>query len=72
MAGVGRVFHLAALADIVPSIQRPDEYFTTNVDGTFTVDVLPNMILLGLGAGMALNPLLLAAMSDVEASEAGL
>jgi EmrB/QacA subfamily drug resistance transporter len=42
------------------------------VDGTFTVDVLPNMILLGLGAGMALNPLLLAAMSDVEASEAGL
>src|SRR5881398_3374081 len=39
---------------------------------TFTVDVLPNMILLGLGAGMALNPLLLAAMSDVEASEAGL
>jgi MFS family permease len=42
------------------------------VGGTFTVDVLPNMILLGLGAGMALNPLLLAAMSDVEASEAGL
>jgi MFS family permease len=30
------------------------------------------MILLGLGAGMALNPLLLAAMSDVEPSEAGL
>src|ERR1044071_6179848 len=37
MRGVGRVFHLAALADIVPSIQRPDEYFTTNVDGTFTM-----------------------------------
>ena len=37
MHGVDRVFHLAALADIVPSIQRPDEYFTTNVDGTFTV-----------------------------------
>jgi len=37
MRGVGRVFHLAALADIVPSIQRPDEYFTTNVDGTFAV-----------------------------------
>src|SRR5262249_30069714 len=37
MTGVGRVFHLAALADIVPSIQRPDDYFTTNVDGTFTV-----------------------------------
>ncbi len=42
------------------------------VDGTFIVDVLPSMILLGLGAGMALNPVLLAAMSDVESSEAGL
>jgi len=42
------------------------------VDGSFVVDVLPGMILLGLGAGMAFNPLLLAAMSDVEPSEAGL
>jgi EmrB/QacA subfamily drug resistance transporter len=42
------------------------------VDGTFLVDVLPSMILLGLGAGMAFNPVLLAAMSDVEPSEAGL
>ena len=42
------------------------------VDGTFIVDVLPSMILLGLGAGMAFNPVLLAAMSDVEPSEAGL
>jgi EmrB/QacA subfamily drug resistance transporter len=42
------------------------------VDGVFVVDVLPSMILLGLGAGMALNPVLLAAMSDVEPSEAGL
>jgi EmrB/QacA subfamily drug resistance transporter len=42
------------------------------VDGSFLVDVLPNMILLGVGAGMALNPVLLAAMSDVEPSEAGL
>lgn len=31
------VFHLAALADIVPSIQKPGEYFRTNVDGTFSV-----------------------------------
>ena len=31
------VFHLAALADIVPSIQNPSEYFTSNVDGTFNV-----------------------------------
>ncbi len=42
------------------------------VDGNFVVDVLPPMILLGLGAGMAFNPVLLAAMSDVEQSEAGL
>jgi EmrB/QacA subfamily drug resistance transporter len=42
------------------------------VDGSFVADVLPSMILLGLGAGMALNPVLLAAMSDVEPSEAGL
>lgn len=34
-AGTERVFHLAARADIVPSIVEPKEYFTTNVDGTF-------------------------------------
>jgi EmrB/QacA subfamily drug resistance transporter len=42
------------------------------VDGSFAVDVLPSMILLGLGAGMAFNPVLLAAMSDVSPNEAGL
>jgi EmrB/QacA subfamily drug resistance transporter len=42
------------------------------VDGNFLVDVLPSMILLGIGAGIAFNPVLLAAMSDVEPSEAGL
>jgi EmrB/QacA subfamily drug resistance transporter len=42
------------------------------VNGNFVVDVLPNMILLGLGAGMAFNPVLLAAMSDVAPSESGL
>jgi UDP-glucose 4-epimerase len=31
------VFHLAALADIVPSIQRPLEYHRANVDGTAAV-----------------------------------
>ena len=31
------VFHLAALADIVPSIKNPEEYFSTNVQGTFNV-----------------------------------
>ena len=42
------------------------------VDGNFAVDVLPSMILLGIGAGMAFNPVLLAAMSDVAPSESGL
>jgi EmrB/QacA subfamily drug resistance transporter len=42
------------------------------VGGTFAVDVLPSMILLGIGAGIAFNPVLLAAMSDVAPEEAGL
>jgi EmrB/QacA subfamily drug resistance transporter len=42
------------------------------VEGTFAADVLPSMVLLGLGAGMAFNPVLLAAMSDVGPDEAGL
>ncbi len=42
------------------------------VGGSFVVHVLPGMLLLGLGCGMALNPVLLAAMSDVEPSESGL
>lgn len=35
--GVDNVFHLAALADIVPSIENPDNYFSTNVQGTYNV-----------------------------------
>ncbi|MBI3333815.1 MAG: SDR family oxidoreductase [Candidatus Omnitrophica bacterium] len=35
--GIQWVFHLAALADIVPSIQRPREYFRSNVVGTESV-----------------------------------
>jgi EmrB/QacA subfamily drug resistance transporter len=42
------------------------------VDGTFLVDVLPAMIVVGFGVGIAFNPVLLAAMSDVEPSETGL
>lgn len=42
------------------------------VNGTFVIDVLPGMLLLGLGAGNAFNPVLLAAMSDVEPDESGL
>ena len=35
--GVDWVFHLAALADIVPSIQNPLYYHRTNVDGTMAI-----------------------------------
>lgn len=35
--GVDRVFHLAALADIVPSIQNPSAYYQSNVTGTLNV-----------------------------------
>ena len=37
IAGADRVFHLAARADVVPSIQEPRDYFKSNVDGTFSV-----------------------------------
>jgi EmrB/QacA subfamily drug resistance transporter len=42
------------------------------IDGSFVLHVLPGMALLGIGCGMAMNPVLLAAMSDVEQSESGL
>jgi EmrB/QacA subfamily drug resistance transporter len=42
------------------------------VGGHFVLDVFPSMTLLGLGAGIAFNPMLLAAMSDVDPSESGL
>lgn len=35
--GVDWVFHLAALADIVPSMERPLDYVRTNVSGTVNV-----------------------------------
>ena len=35
--GVHWVFHLAALADIVPSIENPDAYYHSTVTGTFNV-----------------------------------
>ena len=34
---IDNVFHLAALADIVPSIENPDDYYSTNVTGTYNV-----------------------------------
>jgi len=42
------------------------------VDGNVLVDVLPGSIVLGLGAGIAFNPLLLAAMGGVAPTESGL
>jgi EmrB/QacA subfamily drug resistance transporter len=42
------------------------------VGGSFVADVLPGMLLLGLGAGIAFNPMLLAAMSDVAPEDSGL
>ena len=42
------------------------------VDGGFWLDVFPGMLLLGLGTGMALNPMLLAAMDGVPPEESGL
>jgi EmrB/QacA subfamily drug resistance transporter len=56
---------LVAAAGMVLFVRAP-------VDGSFVADVLPSMILLGFGAGTAFNPVLLAAMSDVDPSEAGL
>jgi EmrB/QacA subfamily drug resistance transporter len=40
--------------------------------GNVWIDVVPAMSLLGIGAGIAFNPLLLAAMNDVPASDSGL
>jgi MFS family permease len=42
------------------------------VQGDFLVDVLPATLVVGLGAGIGFNPILLAAMSGVAPQEAGL
>ena len=42
------------------------------IDGNYVVDVFPSMVLLGLGAGIAFNPMLLVAMSDVRPEQSGL
>jgi len=41
-------------------------------DGGFVVDVLPGMLVMGIGGGSTFNPLLLAAMGDVAPTESGL
>ncbi|MES2154573.1 MAG: MFS transporter [bacterium] len=42
------------------------------LDGRFLTAILPGMLLLGIGAGMAFNPLFLAAMGDAKPDEGGL
>jgi EmrB/QacA subfamily drug resistance transporter len=41
-------------------------------EGSFLLHVLPAMTILGIGCGMALNPILLVAMGEVEPSDSGL
>ena len=42
------------------------------VDGSFLVDVLPDTLAVGLGAGIGFNPILLAAMGGVPPEQSGL
>jgi EmrB/QacA subfamily drug resistance transporter len=42
------------------------------LDGHFLIDILPSMILLGFGGGMAFNPMFIAAMDEVPPNESGL
>ena len=42
------------------------------MDGTWAVDVLPATLAVSLGAGIAFNPILLAAMGGVGPEQAGL
>ena len=44
----------------------------TPADGSWAIDILPATIAVGIGAGIAFNPLLLAAMSGVAPEQAGL
>jgi MFS family permease len=41
-------------------------------DGNFPLHILPGMVLLGIGGGLAFNPVLLAAMGDARPEDAGL
>jgi EmrB/QacA subfamily drug resistance transporter len=58
----GLLFYLAALL----------LFSRAPVDGSYWVDVLPGMLLLGVGGGITFNPILLTAMSGVAPTEAGL
>ena len=62
LAGCDHVFHLAALADIVPSIQRPMEYHRANVDGT--AHLLDAVIRVTESGALALKRFVYAASSS--------
>jgi EmrB/QacA subfamily drug resistance transporter len=47
-------------------------FYRSPAAASFVRDILPAMLLLGLGAGMLYNPLLLAATNDVNQSDSGL
>jgi EmrB/QacA subfamily drug resistance transporter len=47
-------------------------YARVPLEGNYVMDVLPGMIIMGFGGGITFNPILLAAMGDVEPTEAGL
>lgn len=61
-AWIGLAIGAAGLALIAPA----------PVGGRFVTDVLPGMLLLGIGGGIAFNPILMAAMNDTEPGESGL
>jgi EmrB/QacA subfamily drug resistance transporter len=42
------------------------------IDGSYFIDLFPSMILLGVGAGIAFNPMIIVAMTDVEPERSGL
>jgi len=42
------------------------------IDGSYFADVFPSMVLLGVGAGIAFNPMIIVAMTDVEPERSGL
>jgi EmrB/QacA subfamily drug resistance transporter len=47
-------------------------YARVPVDGNYFMNVFPGMIIMGFAGGITFNPILLAAMGDVEPTEAGL
>jgi len=47
-------------------------FAVARLDGAFAWDVLPGMVLIGIGSGIGFNPVFLAATNDVDPEESGL